>query len=213
MYVCVCVYILNHFYYVHHCYVLSDSICQLNIFSNYLTPTNQQPHLKSHLPFSHTFWHRSQPCPQGSHLLKFFWVSSDPRKYRKPATMHRYYSKAFSPDFLIIFLCNSPITKADSQDRVLFINHYKTNNICPVDVLNQLSSRFAAAPLDSPLLPFPTQPLTSKPFISHVRILFANIGLNSEQFSGHFFQDWGSVLSIQTRGPHHTLLSLHSRSP
>lgn len=101
------------------------------------------------------------------------------------------------PDHFSLQLTNN---KNQQTGQGFGINYYKTINIwCPVDILDQLSSKFAAAPLDSPLLPFPKQPLASKQLISHVRILLANLGLNPKQFSGHSFRI-GAASSASKQG-------------
>lgn len=68
------------------------------------------------------------------------------------------------------------------------VKYYRTNsNWCLIEVFD-LCNKFAAAPLDSFLFPFPTHPLILKQFVSHFRILLVKLGLNPRQFSGHSFR-------------------------
>lgn len=137
--------------------------------------------------------HRLAQAPALSSRLLSFWVTSvtflrpgevSQASHNAPVLLKG--SLARYPDHFSLQLPNN---KNRQTGQGFITNCYKTNTIwCPVNLLDQLSSMFAAAPLDSPLLPFPTQPLASWQVISHVRILLVSLGFNPKQFSGHSFR-------------------------
>ena len=82
-----------------------------------------------------------------------------------------------------------PNNKTRQIGQGFVVKYYRTHNSwCPVEVLDSLDRLFTSSPRDSPLLPFPTHPITSKQFIGHVRILLANLHLDPVRFSGHSFR-------------------------
>lgn len=98
------------------------------------------------------------------------------------------------------FLLQLPNNKNCQVGPGFVINYYRTNTAwCPVEVLDQLTCLFSAAPLDSLLLPFPTQGLCSSQFISHVKILIGRLGLTRDSSLGTL-SGLGQHLRLPSRG-------------
>ena len=79
---------------------------------------------------------------------------------------------------------------------------------CPVMVLDQLRMLIGNKPMDSPLLPFPVAPLTTAQFASHCRTLWARLGLNPANWSGHSFRIGAASAASRQGIPAHIIRKL-----
>ncbi|XP_040275850.1 uncharacterized protein LOC120991027 [Bufo bufo] len=87
------------------------------------------------------------------------------------------------------FTFTLPVSKTSQIGPPVHIGYFPTSNSwCPVAVLNGLLTTLGNRAPASPLLPFPSRPLTSSQFVKHIRSLASGFGFNPQAITGHSFR-------------------------